>query len=173
MLNREKEMAVRALADRRGRIIPRRLVEAARDPSHPLHDQFPWDDSVAAERYRLDIATKIIREIRIVTEVDDRKVRTIAFVRDPSLPPNVSGYVALSTITRRSNEAILIVSGEIARAIAAISRAREIADSVGLRNELEEELRRLIVLQQKTERGGAPKQMKKKRGRPRGDEARP
>ena len=164
MLNAEKEAAVRACADRRGRIIPRSVVEAARNPSNPLHDLFIWDDGVAAHKYRLETASRIIREIRIVVEVDERKTRTICYVRDPVLPPSQSGYIALSSVERRSDQAVLIVSGEIGRAIAAVTRARDIADQCGLRRELEAELRRLIILQKKTERGGpGPKRMSKRK----------
>jgi hypothetical protein len=172
MINQHKAEALLALEDKRGRIAPRRVVDAARDPSHPLHDLFPWDDSIAAERYRLDIAARIIREVRIITEVEDRPVRSIRYVRDPSLPPSASGYVALTSIARRSQAAIMVVAAEIDRAIGAVTRARAIADHVGLRDECERELRRLILLREKAEHVGRSKRKPVGKRRPR-VEARP
>jgi hypothetical protein len=39
---------------------PATVVEAARDESSPLHDQFTWDDGAAAHEYRLIEARKLI-----------------------------------------------------------------------------------------------------------------
>jgi len=50
---------------RGGELMPTAVVEAARDPAHPLHGFFEWDDSRAAEAYRLDQARAIIRLVRI------------------------------------------------------------------------------------------------------------
>lgn len=45
-------------------------VEAARDEESPLHSQFEWDDTEAAQHYRLAQARALIRRI-IVTMPDD------------------------------------------------------------------------------------------------------
>jgi len=42
------------------------LLEAARDPESPAHKHFEWDDSVAAEKFRLGQAKKFIRSLEIV-----------------------------------------------------------------------------------------------------------
>jgi hypothetical protein len=47
-----------------GRLTPRNVVDAARDPANPLHRRFEWDDSVAAERYRLAQARQLIQTVR-------------------------------------------------------------------------------------------------------------
>lgn len=49
-----------------GAVTPAAVVDAARDPDHPLHRAFVWDDSEAAERYRQDQARSLIRSIRVV-----------------------------------------------------------------------------------------------------------
>lgn len=43
-------------------------LEDARKPSSPLHKQFQWDDSIAAEEYRMDQARYLIRSIEVVYE---------------------------------------------------------------------------------------------------------
>lgn len=44
------------------------LVDASRDKDAPLHDMFEWNDTVAAEKYRIEQAKKIIRSIVVVME---------------------------------------------------------------------------------------------------------
>ncbi len=54
------------IRQRRGVLTAAVVLDEARDPAHPLHDRFEWDDSAAAERYRLEQARNIIRSARIV-----------------------------------------------------------------------------------------------------------
>lgn len=46
-------------------LTPALVVETARDPEHPLHQRFEWDDEVAGEKYRKEQARKLIRVARI------------------------------------------------------------------------------------------------------------
>ena len=48
-------------SDGDGLIKPERVVEAARPKTSPIHDQFEWDNSAAAEKYRLLQASELIR----------------------------------------------------------------------------------------------------------------
>jgi hypothetical protein len=68
----------------RGRLTAHDVLEEARVPGHPLHSRFEWDDSVAAERYRLDQARQLIREVKIT------------FVpRGATEPESVRGYFSV------------------------------------------------------------------------------
>ncbi len=49
------------------------LLEVARSESHPLHNEFEWDDSVAGEKYRLSQAAHMIRNVQIVPITDEVK----------------------------------------------------------------------------------------------------
>ena len=53
-------------------ITPANVLELARDEDSVLHDAFEWDDSVAAEKYRLNQAGHLIRCI-VVRQEDDEK----------------------------------------------------------------------------------------------------
>lgn len=44
-----------------GQITPEEVLEKARDESTELHKCFEWDDSIAAEKYRLGQARKILQ----------------------------------------------------------------------------------------------------------------
>lgn len=46
-----------------GVLKPEAVVGAARHPDSPLHSQFTWDDSQAAEQYRLWQARQLIRVV--------------------------------------------------------------------------------------------------------------
>lgn len=64
-----------------GRGAPADIVEAARDPRSSLHNEFPWDDHVAAEKCRLDIANKLLAVFRVTIVADGRPKTVRAFHR--------------------------------------------------------------------------------------------
>lgn len=53
------------IAQRRGILTPLVVLDEARNPEHPLHGRFEWDDTVAAEKYRLEQAHQLIRVARV------------------------------------------------------------------------------------------------------------
>lgn len=61
------------IAGQKGELHPADVVEKARDKSNPLHREFIWDDSKAAEAFRLDQARRIIRGIIITAVIRPRK----------------------------------------------------------------------------------------------------
>lgn len=84
--------ALAAVRDANAGDLPHRaVVEAARPVDSVLHRHFPWDDAVAAELYRLDVARELIRSINVVSIVDDTPVTTHAYlnvvVREPGERP--------------------------------------------------------------------------------------
>ena len=55
-----------AIRDANGGVLtPEVVVDTARDPEHPLHSRFEWDDSVAAEKYRREQAHQLIQKAKI------------------------------------------------------------------------------------------------------------
>jgi hypothetical protein len=55
-----------AIREQRGELTPELVVDAARDPEHPLHSRFEWDDAVAGEAWRREQAHDLIRKAKIV-----------------------------------------------------------------------------------------------------------
>lgn len=51
-----------------GAITPAHVVDAARDPENPLHDNFEWDDTEAAEAWRRQQARMLIARVRVTIE---------------------------------------------------------------------------------------------------------
>jgi len=81
-----------------GRLNPAVVVEAARDKDSPLHDQFDWDDTVAAEKWRLEQAGYLLRVIVYVRDdmPDARPVRAFVSIREDNKETYTSVTVAMS-----------------------------------------------------------------------------
>lgn len=66
-----------------GFLRPHDVVEYARNPETKLHERFTWDDSEAAEKWRLAEARAIIRVVVSVNEQTSEKVRAfVSLVQD-------------------------------------------------------------------------------------------
>jgi len=73
--------ALMKIAKRNGNLLtPAAVIAEARSEKSVLHGAFTWDDTVAAEKWRVCEAQKLIRECRVTIEEGDRKVETYAFV---------------------------------------------------------------------------------------------
>lgn len=68
----------------KGELTPKDVLDDAKNPNSPLHSFFEWDDSDAAEQYRLQQARGLIRAV-VAVYVDDEKpaTRIRAFVHVP------------------------------------------------------------------------------------------
>lgn len=71
---RDALLEVRAQA---GKLTPLTVLDAARDPKHPLHSRFEWDDSVAAEAYRREQAHQLIQVVNLNYRTGDGTTKTI------------------------------------------------------------------------------------------------
>lgn len=76
------------IRERRGSLTPQIVLDEARDPLHPLHHRFEWDDSLAAEKYRLLQAQKLL-QVRYRAETGNgvRDLRAFVVTR-PEPEPN-------------------------------------------------------------------------------------
>lgn len=94
-----------------GFIRPKDVVDYARDPNTALHSHFTWDDSAAAEKYRLAEARAIIRVSIIVHESTSEKVR--AFVSlSTNRHPN-GGYRAFAEIIENETDTEIMLRDAI------------------------------------------------------------
>lgn len=60
-------------------ITARSLLNYARKKSSPLHDFFEWNDSIAAEKFRLSQAGHLLRKVVIEVEINNRPTLIRAF----------------------------------------------------------------------------------------------
>ena len=76
---------LRTIYERDGALTPEAVLAAAADESSPLHDQFVWDDTEAARRYRLEQAGALIRRCKVtIVGADEQTHRVRAYVHLPS-----------------------------------------------------------------------------------------
>lgn len=80
MTRDEVVAALEALAAT-GPVTPSRLVAAAKNRSHPLHDRFEWDDAKAAHEHRLATARHIIN-VTVLHIPDKPPIRMYVHVPD-------------------------------------------------------------------------------------------
>lgn len=101
-----KEAAIRSL-ERNGRVDPADLIAAAKDPSHPCHDDFTWDiEKAAAERWR-DQSRALIRKCKfevLVEEVTTPVVNYVPSVSDESV------FVSLPKVRSASKTSAVLLS---------------------------------------------------------------
>lgn len=78
-------------------ITARELLDASRSADAPLHSCFEWDDSVAAEKFRIEQARHIIGGIEVTIIKDDKpSTTTRLFVNvQPVTPKHKGEFVAI------------------------------------------------------------------------------
>jgi hypothetical protein len=110
-----------------GNITPEMVVTDARDPRSPLHARFDWDDSTAAEAYRIIQARVLIKTIRYETRiVHTPPMRIPSYVRDPKLAGRVQGYIAVPRTEKEAARDFLV--DELDRAMGLLRRAQAYAE---------------------------------------------
>lgn len=86
-----------------GFLRPQEVVEYARNPDSALHSHFTWDDSEAAEKYRLAEARALIRVSVVVEPTTSEKVRAyVSLTGDRNAD---GGYRAIAEII---NDEVLV-----------------------------------------------------------------
>jgi hypothetical protein len=75
-----------AVHQQHGKLTPQLVVDTARDPEHPLHSRFEWNDAVAGESWRRQQAHELIRKAKVVyREADEsqpeKSVRAFVAIR--------------------------------------------------------------------------------------------
>ncbi len=77
-----------------GNLTPAALVEEGRPEDSPLHGDFEWDDTVAAERYRESQAGYIIRSVEVVAKDVSEPVRAFVSISVRSEDESQRTYVS-------------------------------------------------------------------------------
>ena len=88
-----------------GDLRERDVLNDARDKTSPLHAYFEWDDSAAAESFRISQAAALIRRVRVevITTPDAQPIKVRAFVARRDLPAiaqtgESGSYVAIEDV---------------------------------------------------------------------------
>lgn len=96
---------------------PKVLLDSARNPSSPLHSFFEWDDTRAAEKYRLDQARSLLTRVKVFQAFGEQKVKIRAFVSLSSDRIAGGGYRPIGAVmgnAERRDELLKTAKGELA-----------------------------------------------------------
>lgn len=129
---------LRELERDNGRLIPADIVEAARDPGSPLHSHFTWDDSEAAEKYRLMQARTLIRTVKLEVTVRDVPLSVVGYVRDPDADSKTAGYRNVAKLRTEEDSARAAIVDEMKRVSNAVRRAKGLAAVLGVTDDIEQ-----------------------------------
>ena len=78
--------ALKEIAKRDGGLLrPAAVVDAARDEKSPLHGAFEWDDTEAAQKYRLLQAQSLIRSFKVEIERNGQTHTVPVFIEQSHL----------------------------------------------------------------------------------------
>ncbi len=105
-----------------GSILAQDVVDAARPEGSPLHSHFTWDDSIAADAYRVEQARRLIRsyKVHVVSDKASGKERDLL----------VRGFVAGRSVRRGGPSGTYLPSGSLTpkeQAVLVLRMKREIA----------------------------------------------
>ena len=88
-----------------GRLSGNELVEASRPEDAPLHNEFEWDDSVAAEQWRCQQGRTMIAAITVIREEMPKSEPVRAYFHIEKNQPN---YERIETIIRSEDKAAML-----------------------------------------------------------------
>lgn len=134
-----------------GTLTPTAVLQDARSPKSPLHDEFEWDDSVAGHQYRVTQARNLIARVRVEIETTTRQIQVPAYVRDPNAAADEQGYVSVVSLKNDRAKALDVLRNEAERTAALLQRTRDLAAALDLESEVDPILYGFMAFKQKVE----------------------
>lgn len=110
---------------------PATLVEASRPLDAPLHDEFEWDDTVAAEKYRQKQAQGIIRNIKVIVEESTEPARAFINIRGDSEPGNYKAIQRVLNDDEWREQMMRAARFEMTSFICKYRQLKELTDVIG------------------------------------------
>jgi hypothetical protein len=126
-MTQDQREYIEALESRSGKLSPLDVVEAARAKDSPIHGCFDWDDTEAANKWRLEQARELIRRVKIEIQYEETTIRTVKYVRDLNEKPDECGYQNLMKTRKQTAEDI--VKAEWSAVLALAKRAYAITQA--------------------------------------------
>lgn len=87
--------------EKAGTLTAENLVDANRPETAPLHKEFEWNDTEAAEKWRVHQARHIINSIVVVTEEDKKDSVVRCFFK---VEQQTANYESIATIVRNEDK---------------------------------------------------------------------
>ena len=157
--DRRDRALLRKLEEKDGTLRPERVVEAAKAKDHPWHDRFEWDDTAAAEQYRINQARVLIRSVEVRITTSEYVMFSPVYTRKAEQPGGPKGYVEVAKIASQEEVARASLEDELRRISGNIERSRGIAHQLGLVPEFEALLADIVMIRSRIKalsRGAEP-----------------
>lgn len=87
---------------------PQQILEKARDSNTELHKCFTWDDTEAAEKWRISEARAVVRNLKIIEQKPDKQTEPTT-IRVFYKTDNESGYKPTKLILKKPDEYKVLV----------------------------------------------------------------
>ena len=87
---------------------PQQILEKARDSNTELHKCFTWDDTEAAEKWRISEARAVVRNLKIIEQKSDKQPEPTT-IRVFYKTDNESGYKPTKLILKKPDEYKVLV----------------------------------------------------------------
>jgi len=126
-----------------GALLPEDVVRVAQDPAHLFHDRFEWDDAKAGHAHRIEQARTLIRSVRVEVRLEERTIKTVGYVQNPTNRVGEAGYISLPRVQSDEDMASAVIAQECGRALAAMRRARNLAAALGMSESIDDIVYRL------------------------------
>lgn len=86
------------LEQKHGHISPELVLDESRNEEAPLHGCFEWDDSIAAEKYRINQAGMLIRNLTVIIDEHEQTEPVRAYINVvPEAPARRGTFVNISS----------------------------------------------------------------------------
>jgi len=98
------------IEEEHGRVTPELVLEESRDEGSTLHNCFEWNDSVAAEKYRLRQAKCIISNLTVIVDEKKQSAPVRAFVNiEKEAPAKKGKFVNIVTAMNDENSRQIVL----------------------------------------------------------------
>jgi hypothetical protein len=136
----EKQAVERRLAElteaNGGSLTPEAVVADAESANSPLHAHiFRQSDREAAHKHRLELARQLIRGVRVQVRTEHITYSVVGYVHDPG--SKSAGYVPTVTLINQRERAHAVITREFATVEGIVTRSRELAEVLGLKDQYE------------------------------------
>jgi hypothetical protein len=134
-----------------GRLTPTKVLLDAKNKTSPMHQQFEWTDSKAAQLHRLWQARNLIKTVKLEIRTEHRIITTVRYVRDPEADAKEQGYVDVVTLRDNKTLAYEALTDELKRASVLMDRALDLSYALNLDSAASEIIERIDLMKRSCE----------------------
>ena len=116
---------------------PYQILEKARNPATELHKCFEWDDSIAAEKYRLSQARKVVCNLVIRETIKEEKPPIRFFYQ----PKNGGGYQTTQIIYKDPDKYQALLASVLRELVSIRNKHSNLAELDGVFSAIDEAVR--------------------------------